>query len=104
MGVASRKTLRVDLTFDPGLPLFADHFPGQPLVPAFLQMHRVGECVAGWLGVEPGRIKVRTAKFLRPLEPGVAVALVVEPRGDMGGVFALSVSGEIVTQGELTLA
>jgi 3-hydroxymyristoyl/3-hydroxydecanoyl-(acyl carrier protein) dehydratase len=101
---AGSESLCFQVTFDPALPLFVDHFPGAPLVPAFLQIQRVGACMVECLGIEPTRIKVRSAKFLQPLQPGVTAQLVIEPRGTSGGAFALSVSGVVVTQGELTVS
>lgn len=104
MKVAGSESFCFQVTFDPALPLFVDHFPGAPLVPAFLQIQHVGECVAGCFGIEPTRIKVRSAKFLQPLQPGVTAQLVIEPRGASGGAFALSVLGVVITQGELTVS
>lgn len=90
--------------FDPALPLFADHFPGNPIVPAFHQLARITEAASLWLGIEPARIRMRGVKFLRPIEPGVLVDLLFSSRSSLiGGAFSLTSGGEIATQGEFVL-
>lgn len=94
--------LRVQWIFDPSLPFFVDHFPGNPIVPAFHQLSRVIDAASSWLGVIPTRMKMRGVKFLRPIEPGNVVEFTFTPSSaSTGGSFSILHEGELVTQGDL---
>src|SRR5690348_1088365 len=59
----------VEFRFDPADPVFAGHFPKQPLVPGVfqLEMARMG---AEWsLGAQLIVREIARAKFLRPIVP-----------------------------------
>lgn len=59
---------------DPALPVLAGHFPGNPLVPAALQLEWMLAALPGG-STEEARWNIRQAKFLKPLRPGMAYAI-----------------------------
>lgn len=68
-------------SFDPGLELFQDHFPGMPLVPGVLLIEAMGQA-AGWailasLGFERLVLlaMVESARFRRPVRPGTELTI-----------------------------
>jgi 3-hydroxymyristoyl/3-hydroxydecanoyl-(acyl carrier protein) dehydratase len=63
------------VSFDGNHPVFSDHFPGMPLVPAFMQLACVRRHAALLLGQPPNRVVVRSVKFLRPLVPDRSLKL-----------------------------
>lgn len=91
------------------LTCLADHFPGRPIVPAYCQLAYLRDFVTSRLGVEPSEVAFTSMKFLQPLEPDVVVHARAESkvtRGRTRGVVlsvSLSVSGSIVTQGEIAI-
>jgi len=63
---------------DPGLPVFAGHFPGMPLVPAALELEWMlaaipGSDSDGWV--------VKLAKFTLPLLPGDSAEIHISRKG-----------------------
>jgi 3-hydroxymyristoyl/3-hydroxydecanoyl-(acyl carrier protein) dehydratase len=56
-------------------PCIAGHFPGDPIVPGVLLLELAAEAVRGvWPAAGP-LCQVRSAKFLHPVRPGVAVGV-----------------------------
>jgi predicted hotdog family 3-hydroxylacyl-ACP dehydratase len=82
-------------------PLFADHFPGHPVLPAIAELLVVAWAArrAGWLEGEP-RAVGRT-KFLRPIPPASVLELALRNRG--GGLRWSLSDGATVASGELLL-
>ncbi len=92
----------VSFSFDGTASVFRDHFPGEPLVPAFMQLSAVRKYVARTLDHPPGQILVRNVKFIRPLLPDEEVTLRVESGTKAGHVrFELLRRDELVTHGDL---
>ncbi|MFN7986451.1 MAG: 3-hydroxyacyl-ACP dehydratase FabZ family protein [Thermoanaerobaculia bacterium] len=98
-------------TFRPEDPVFADHFPGFPVVPGVLLTEAMGQA-AGWaLATElaPGRfpllLMVEKAKFRRFVRPGEEIRLEAEVEAPRGGVWPAraraSVGGERVAEARL---
>ncbi len=75
--------LRARFRFDPGLPVFAGHFPGRPLVPAVFLVEATRLACEGALGF-PLCFGVKKAKFTSEVGPGD----VVELEGDLVSVTA----------------
>jgi 3-hydroxyacyl-[acyl-carrier-protein] dehydratase len=55
------------IDFDAGQPVFAGHFPDDPLVPAVMLLEQVALAVRAWRGHRLAR--VLEAKFMAPLLP-----------------------------------
>ncbi len=88
-----------ELTYDFGADFtaFSGHFPGHPILPAFVQL-LAGECA---LQIRMGRHvvlrRVKRAKFLKPIEPGqeVVVCWREQPLNNgLQGAFTLLADGE----------
>lgn len=101
------------VTWQPGEPFFAGHFPGDPLVPGVI----LAEALAQIAGIAAGRppagksyrlAALRQMKFLRPVRPGDRVDLRAERVGSVGGLHQFSavasVKGEPAAEGLLVLA
>lgn len=97
-------TYQATWVVDPELPIFADHFPGMPIVPAYLQLTRIREAISHWLQSSKSRIKVKGMKYRKQIPPGreVLISLQREAPHDLISV-TLSLDGEVVTSGQLTL-
>ena len=75
------RSARARRTWPPDLELFADHFPGMPVVPGVLLTESMGQAAAACLeAVEPSPgkamlVQVRNAVFRRWVRPGEPVEL-----------------------------
>jgi 3-hydroxyacyl-[acyl-carrier-protein] dehydratase len=87
-------------------PVFAGHFPNQPLVPGVfqLEMARLG---AEWLvGEQLGVREISKAKFLRPIIPAELVRMnlkLSESTGDIAVRATFSVGGQAAGETVLKL-
>ena len=57
------------LAVDAGHPVFAGHFPGEPIVPGVMLLEWVLREAAPLLGRATEQLRIREAKFLEPLKP-----------------------------------
>jgi 3-hydroxyacyl-[acyl-carrier-protein] dehydratase len=95
---------------NPQAPFFADHFPGNPLMPGVLLVECAAQA-AGVLWQQPGAAylaAVRDFRFRKPVLPDQTVDIEVTLEKEMGP-FAqfdavLRVGPDIVSQGKLTLS
>lgn len=102
--------------FAPEDPIFAGHFPGNPLVPGVI----VTEALAQTAGIavasgfpEEARPQfllsaIRAMKFFRPIRPDEEILLEAEKLAEVGELWQLavkaSVGSEIVADGQLVLS
>ncbi|HUJ09679.1 MAG TPA: 3-hydroxyacyl-ACP dehydratase FabZ family protein [Verrucomicrobiae bacterium] len=95
---------------DPAAPFFADHFPGNPLMPGVLLIECAAQA-AGVLWQQPGAAflaAVTQFRFIKPVLPDQTLEIEVMLAKDFGALSqfetVLRVGGEIVAQGRLTLS
>jgi 3-hydroxyacyl-[acyl-carrier-protein] dehydratase len=93
--------------FGPGFIGFSGHFPGNPILPAIVQI-RAAVSLAEEEGGKTLRLAaVRSAKFLAPIRPDEDVWIRVRRRVESGIVICdatLSVAGKTVAAFQLELA
>ncbi len=95
---------------DPGLDVFAGHYPGQPLLPGVLQCEAAFQAAAVLIAkmelIEPATVPVVTrlnnTKFRRMVRPGQTLDIEVELTERLSNAFFLtgkiSVDGKIATR------
>ena len=99
-------TVSIEFRFAANDPVFAGHFPNQPLVPGVfqLEMARLG---AEWLiGEQLGVREISKAKFLRPIIPAELVRMnlrLSESNGDIAVRATFSVGGQAAGETVLKL-
>ena len=99
--------------FSPDDPIFAGHFPGEPLVPGVI----LTEALAQTAGIaahadEPGErlllSAIRQMKFLRPVRPGEKIVLRARKIGEVDQLLQFEVEaivdGKPIATGQIVLA
>ena len=83
-------------------PAAEGHFPGNPVIPGAVLLAEALGAIAGGLGIELARPRIRSAKFLSPARPGDRLTIDFE-RGPGDGIrFSCAVGGRAVLKGEVT--
>ena len=93
--------------FGPGFIGFAGHFPGNPVLPAIVQIRAVVSLAEADGGKTLALAAVRSAKFLAPVRPDEDVWIRYRRRVDSGLDICdatLSVAGKTVAAFQLELA
>jgi 3-hydroxyacyl-[acyl-carrier-protein] dehydratase len=99
---------------DPSASFFAGHFPGDPILPGIFLVEASAQTAGVMLGSgsRPQGPNKRLAainhfKFLKPVRPGATVEVetrtLVEQDGMAVASAVITVRGEVVASGELTL-
>ncbi|MCX6970185.1 MAG: beta-hydroxyacyl-ACP dehydratase [Verrucomicrobia bacterium] len=96
-------------TFAVDDPMFAGHFPGNPVVPGVILTEALAQ-VAGIAGASKTGFllsAIRAMKFPSPARPGEKILLRAMKAGSLGGLIQFSVSaqvnGQIVADGQVVL-
>jgi 3-hydroxymyristoyl/3-hydroxydecanoyl-(acyl carrier protein) dehydratase len=102
-------------TVDEHDPVFAGHFPGDPVYPGALQMEAVGQCGLCLPGLRKNGgsapptgaqaagvrlVRIRSAEFLEPVRPGAQALLLAELVEDDG--LTVTTVGQMVVDGRPT--
>ncbi|WP_322629404.1 hypothetical protein [Halothiobacillus sp.] len=87
-----------------GHPVFAGHFPAQPIVPGALLLDMVIRHASRQLSVAPNCIRIDQAKFLLPVGPDESIDLSLdEGAGTTSHRFTLRVGDKTVASGTITV-
>ena len=110
------RSVEARTSFDADDPMFAGHFPGNPLVPGVILTEALAQ-VAGIAGAsghpETARpmfllSAIRTMKFFKAVRPEETIDLRAEKLGEVEGMVQFKVSagvkGVVVAEGQLVLS
>jgi 3-hydroxyacyl-[acyl-carrier-protein] dehydratase len=110
------RSVEAKTSFDADDPMFAGHFPGNPLVPGVILTEALAQAagIAAASGyretAQPMFLlsAIRTMKFLKAVRPEEAIDLRAEKLGEVEGMVqfkvAASVKGVLVAEGQLVLS
>jgi 3-hydroxymyristoyl/3-hydroxydecanoyl-(acyl carrier protein) dehydratase len=100
----SAAPVRATLRIPEEHPMFAGHFPGQPVVPgAWLLAQALAALEAAQPGAPAWR-EIATAKFHRIVRPGAVLELLMEGAPAQGGRLELREGAELVLSARLAAA
>jgi 3-hydroxymyristoyl/3-hydroxydecanoyl-(acyl carrier protein) dehydratase len=81
------------LTIAPDHPALAGHFPGMPVVPGVVLLDEALHAIGAVLGADLSACRIASVKFLSPVLPGQALA-VLHDGGDDGAIRFTLMHGE----------
>ena len=94
---------------DPNDPVFAGHFPGNPIYPGVLLIETMGQLAHCFRGIDiqgsddPCFVTVCKSVFLRPVLPGDELEILGVCIGAHDGIYSRGV-GQILRQGQICAA
>lgn len=105
------RSATAEMVFPPALELFADHFPGRPLVPGVLLTESMNQ-TAGWLIMAttgfttlPLVARIDRASFRRPVAPGEALIVAATLRASTDSAHevmaTIRVNDDVVAEARL---
>jgi 3-hydroxymyristoyl/3-hydroxydecanoyl-(acyl carrier protein) dehydratase len=66
---------RADFDLPGAAPIFRDHFPGRPLLPAIGLLYLCDWTLRRWLGADVRIVALRRVKFTNPVQPEVRLQI-----------------------------
>lgn len=92
-GAVRASTTRVELRVDPDEPVFAGHYPGQPILPGVFVVDVVCRAVP-----DMELVGVESVRFRRPVEPGDHVVAELTWRNRIRCLAVVTVDGAEVAR------
>lgn len=103
--VTTADSARISFRIPENLPYFDGHFPGRPVVPAFVQLGWVLAFAREKLRLSSQLTSISSAKFLRPLLPAGNYHLEMQYTDSLGQLrFTLRGGDELCTSGKFSFA
>jgi 3-hydroxymyristoyl/3-hydroxydecanoyl-(acyl carrier protein) dehydratase len=82
-------------------PAFAGHFPGRPIVPGVLLLAEALERLSQAAATPLRCVRINSAKFLRPVQPGELLEVELRPRDARHSQLTLTAAGTLVAEARL---
>ncbi len=89
---------------EPDHPVFAGHFPDQPIVPGVVLLDHVQQLIHEGLDAGAVVTGIPAAKFLRPVLPGEPLLVGIESTAPGQLRFVCCAGGKVAAQGTFRLA
>jgi 3-hydroxymyristoyl/3-hydroxydecanoyl-(acyl carrier protein) dehydratase len=95
--------MAVRATIDSAHVILADHFPGYPTVPGFLQLHWVLQVGGMHASAESSPLEIEHTKFVQRLAGGESIMIRVEAPdfSRERAAFSITLNGVVVTSGRI---
>ncbi|MBW6460460.1 MAG: hypothetical protein K0B08_07785 [Bacteroidales bacterium] len=90
-------TFTATITLDPGHPVFAGHFPGQPVVPGVFLVEIISSVISQLTGEKMTVKEIANIKFLQMIDPVNHAVLLLDGSIVGEGINMIRVSGRIYT-------
>lgn len=93
----------VSFALEESFAYFEGHFPGNPIVPAVVQVGWILEAISVWEAERPERYRLSRFKFVAPVRPGMEISVSLSRSGDRFACRILA-DGQLCCSGNVTLA